>query len=84
VARYLGLLAHVGNRWDEAARHFEDALAMNERMGLRPWLARTQGDLAATLLARDAPGDRERARALREAAQATCRELGMECPGSTI
>ena len=62
VARYLGLLATTMGHWNEAAQHFEDALAMNERMGARPWLAHTQHDYARTLLARDEPGDRERAR----------------------
>jgi hypothetical protein len=84
AARYLGLLATTTGRRDDAVRHFEDALAMNVRMGLRPWVARTQDDFAAVLLARDGPGDRERARELRDAAQATCHELGMESPGSTI
>jgi DNA-binding SARP family transcriptional activator len=78
VARYLGLLATTARDWEPAERHFEDALAMNARMGLRPWLAYTQSDYARMLLARDSPGDRERARDLLDAAQATYRELGME------
>ena len=45
-------------RWEEAAQHFEDALAMNARMGARPWLAHTQHEYAVMLLARDQPGDR--------------------------
>jgi len=65
-------------RFDDAQRHFEDALAMNERMGARPWLAHTQNDYARMLLARDGPGDRERAHDLLERALATYRELGME------
>jgi pentatricopeptide repeat protein len=44
VSRSLGLLAATTSRWDAAERHFEDALAMNERMDTRPWLARTQHD----------------------------------------
>jgi uncharacterized protein HemY len=39
----LGLLAETLKRWDEAEEHFEHALAMNERMGFQPWLARTHG-----------------------------------------
>ncbi len=46
VARYLGLLAAVLGRRDEAARHFETALAVNERTGARAWLAATQRDYA--------------------------------------
>jgi tetratricopeptide (TPR) repeat protein len=78
LARYLGLLAATTGRPEDAERHFEAALAMNTRTGARPWLALTQRDYARMLLGRDAPGDRERARALREAAVATCRELGMD------
>ena len=50
---------------------------MNERLGARPWLARTQLDYARMLLRRDAAGDGERARGLLEAALATAREIGM-------
>jgi tetratricopeptide (TPR) repeat protein len=77
VARYLGLLASTTSRWDDAARQFEVAIEMNARMGARPWLAHTQHDYARMLLARDAPGDRERAELLLSEALATYRELGM-------
>jgi DNA-binding SARP family transcriptional activator len=77
VSRYLGLLATTTARRAEGERHFEAALAMNARMGARPWLARTQEDYASMLLARDGRGDRERARELRDAALAAYRELGM-------
>jgi tetratricopeptide (TPR) repeat protein len=78
LARYLGILATTTRRWDEAQLHFEGALAMNARMGARPWLAHTQNDYARMLLARDAVGDRERARGFVDAALATYHELGME------
>lgn len=78
VSRYLGLLTTTLGRCSEAAAHFRDALAMNKRMGARPWLAHTQNDYARMLLARDRPGDRERAQELLEQALATYRELGME------
>jgi tetratricopeptide (TPR) repeat protein len=39
LSRYLGALATVMGRWDEAAKHFEDAMAMNARMEAWPWLA---------------------------------------------
>jgi DNA-binding SARP family transcriptional activator len=77
VSRYLGLLAATGSRWDEAKRHFEDALAAHERMGLRPWLALTQADYARMLMARAAPGDRQQADELLASAVATSREVGM-------
>jgi tetratricopeptide (TPR) repeat protein len=78
VSRYLGLLATTIGRWSEAARHFEDALAMNERMGARPWLAHTQQDYAQMLTARDRPGDHENADELLRKALSTYRALGMD------
>jgi tetratricopeptide (TPR) repeat protein len=80
VSRYLGLLAATMERWEDAARHFDDALAMNERMGAQPWLALTQEDYGRMLLDR---GYDERGRALVEQALATYRELGMEGPLAT-
>jgi class 3 adenylate cyclase/DNA-binding CsgD family transcriptional regulator len=77
ATRYLGLLATTMARWDDAQRHFEDALAMNARMGARPWLAHTQHDYAAMLLARGQTADRERAAALLNEALAVARDLGM-------
>jgi hypothetical protein len=78
ISRYLGILAATLRRWDDAAPRFEDALAMNERMGVRPWLARTQSGYARVLLARGRPTDRDRAAELEARAAATCRELGMQ------
>ena len=78
VARYPGILAATTAKWADAAQHFEDAMEMNARMGARPWLAHTQHDYARMLLARDGPGDRERALALADAAQDIYRELGMD------
>jgi eukaryotic-like serine/threonine-protein kinase len=78
VARYLGILATTTSRWDEAARHLEDAITMNARMGARPWLAHSRADYARMLLARDQPGDVERALDLLADAVAAYEELGME------
>jgi tetratricopeptide (TPR) repeat protein len=75
--RYLGLLCNVMARWSEAQRHFEEALAMNERIGARVQLAYTQHDYAAMLLAHGDPGDRERAAALLRASLDSAREIGM-------
>ena len=60
-------------RREEAERHFEDALEVNERMGALPWLAHSRADYARMLEAR---GD-QRARAVPGAALAGYRELGM-------
>jgi tetratricopeptide (TPR) repeat protein len=77
VTRYLGMLDTMLGRLDDAQLQFEAALAMNERMGARPWVAHTQMDYAQMLVARDHPGDHELARQMLGAARATYRELGM-------
>jgi tetratricopeptide (TPR) repeat protein len=77
VARSLGLLAALLGRHDEAEEHFLAALSANERMGARPWVARTQHEYAQLLLARDAPGDRARAGELLGASLETARALGL-------
>jgi tetratricopeptide (TPR) repeat protein len=77
VSRYLGALAAVMARWDEAERHFEGALVMNSAMGARRWLAHTQYQYARMLLARDQAGDSDKAATLLKDALATARELGM-------
>ncbi len=78
ASRYLGLLAVTMKRWEEAEKHLEDALEMNAMMGARPWLARTQHDYAKMLLARDEPGDREKALELLTQALDTAQDLGMK------
>jgi DNA-binding CsgD family transcriptional regulator len=77
AARYLGMLAATMSHWENAQRHFEDALAMNARIGVRPWLAHTQYQYAIMLLARSQPGDQEKAMSLLDEALITARELGM-------
>jgi class 3 adenylate cyclase/tetratricopeptide (TPR) repeat protein len=72
-----GMLAAVLERWDEAERHFNTALAMNDRIGARPWNVRTRRSYAEMLLDRAAPGDRERARELVAAGRAEAEQLGM-------
>lgn len=65
-------------RWEEAEHHFDDAVAMNAKMGARPWLARTQYEYARMLVAHDAPDDRERALELVNEALDTAQELDMK------
>ena len=77
VDRYLGLAALTAGDLPAAERHLRDAVDLNTRIGARPWTARTQADLAALLLARDQPGDREQAVELLAAALGTARRLGM-------
>jgi hypothetical protein len=80
VSRYLGRLAEVLDRPDDAVRHFEEAIAFNERMEARPWVAYGQQD-CARLIARREP---ERAAELLAEARATYRELGMREPDAAI
>jgi DNA-binding CsgD family transcriptional regulator len=77
ASRYLGLLASTMGRWGEAAQHFEAALKLNACMGAKPWLAHTQYDYAAMLLACGQIDDRDRAVALLDEALACTQELGM-------
>jgi DNA-binding SARP family transcriptional activator len=84
VSRYLGVLASATGRWDDAARHFEDGLELNAKMGARPWLAHTEYDYARMLLRRDRSGDSERAVELLEASKTLAEELGMSALAEKI
>jgi DNA-binding SARP family transcriptional activator/tetratricopeptide (TPR) repeat protein len=75
AARHLGLLADLLGRREQAIAYFETALAMNERMRARPWVAHTQVELAR-VLSQQASG-RERAAELLEAGLAEAQRLGM-------
>ena len=74
VARVLALLAGLCGRNDAAEGHFADALALSERMGDRPFAARTRFELATLLLE---CGDRDRALTLLTEALEAAQELGM-------
>ncbi len=77
VSRFLGMLATLLGRWDDAERHFEHALALNERMGLRPFVAHTQHAWADMLVKRGDVSDIDRARELNALALAAARKIGM-------
>ena len=74
---YLGLLATVTARWAEAGDQFEAAIAVHERLGAGPLLARTRLAYARMLLARDRLADRRGAGQLLEQALAAADVLGM-------
>lgn len=84
VARYLGLAASTMEHWDDAERHFRNALQMNERVGARPWLAGTQEDYARMLLARATPGDHDKALPMLADARSTYSELGLDARARQI
>jgi DNA-binding SARP family transcriptional activator/tetratricopeptide (TPR) repeat protein len=75
AARHLGLLADLLGRRRAAIAYFETALAMNERMRARPWVARTQVEFARLLSQK--PAGRERAGELLDAGLAEAQRLGM-------
>jgi tetratricopeptide (TPR) repeat protein len=78
IHRYLGLLATVMGRFEEAEHHFQAAVAGNTRMGAVLMTAETECAYGAMLLRRDHDGDREHAAALGARAHATAaaRDLG--------
>ena len=76
VARPLGVLATVLERWDDAEQHFAAALALNERTGARIFVTATQYEHARMLLRRGAADDAGRARALLDAAAVGARQMG--------
>jgi hypothetical protein len=77
AARYLGMLSTTMGDWLAAERHFEAALAMEERMKAWPWLAHTRSEYAGMLLARGWQQDTLRARELREMSLAAADRLEM-------
>ncbi len=77
VSYFLGHLARLLGRVDDAVRHFEEALTMNERMGSMPQLARTQAAFGDLLSSGARRGERLRAEALLSEAAATAQRLEM-------
>ncbi len=73
----LALLAQTMDNFDQAAVHFEYAIAFCRKAGYRPELAWTCCDYADTLLQRNEPGDREKAMSLLDESLAISSELGM-------
>jgi DNA-binding SARP family transcriptional activator/tetratricopeptide (TPR) repeat protein len=78
AARPLGMLATVLSRFEDAGRHFEQAIAMNAQIRSPLWVAHTRHDYAHMLLAREQPGDTGKALELLEQALAAAQELGLK------
>src|SRR5919202_5486363 len=57
ISRFLGMLATVLGRYDDAERHFDVALEMNGRLKARPLVALTRADYAYMLAQRGRPED---------------------------
>jgi tetratricopeptide (TPR) repeat protein len=77
VARALGVVATVIERFDDAERHFALAIETEQKMKAHPWLAHTQHNLATMLIRRGATSDMARAYGLLQDAHDTYRKLGM-------
>jgi hypothetical protein len=71
------MLAAMLERWEEAERHFETALACCDRLGARAIRARGLLEYAGALQARSAAGDSGRAAALLEEARRLSEDLGL-------
>lgn len=78
AARLIGMLEALMELWDEAERHFNSAIEMNDRQGAKPWLAHSQYEYARMLLKRDAEGDRNKASQMLLSSQMIASELGMQ------
>ena len=77
VARVRGLLAGVAGSAERAVDLHARALAVHERLGLRPWAARSASELASALRA---AGDRGGERSARERADDLAGRIGLVLP----
>ncbi len=77
ASAFLGRLATVLERYDDAERHFEVALRMNRALEAVPLVVDTQISYAEMLCARDGAGDRDRGLELLGEGMEVAQELGM-------
>ena len=77
VSHYLGLLATVLGRWDEAAELLSEAADLAGQIGALPSLAHARAGLADALASRAGPGDIEAAEEQRRHARSVAERLGM-------
>ena len=77
IDRVLGLLARIMGKPDDAARHFEDALAYCSKAGYRPEYAWSAFQFADALLQRGRTADRARAQSLLNESLSISIDLGM-------
>jgi hypothetical protein len=75
--RVLGLLARTMGRQEQAANHFEEAVAFCHKVGAMPELAWSCCDYADLLLQNSSSEDRTKAMSLVDKALAISRELAM-------
>ncbi|HZQ86716.1 MAG TPA: BTAD domain-containing putative transcriptional regulator [Acidimicrobiales bacterium] len=77
VQRALAWCAAACARYDDAVRHFEEALRRHRTNGWMALVAETQRDYARTLARRGAPGDSSRALQMLDELTPVATELGM-------
>jgi class 3 adenylate cyclase len=77
ISRHLGLLATTLARYEQAAEHFEDAIATNARIDAPGWLAHCQVEYADTLLRHGETSERHKALELLSQALDIASELNM-------
>jgi predicted ATPase/DNA-binding XRE family transcriptional regulator len=77
VARFLGMLAATLEDWQAAEGHFQDAIALDERIKAWPWLAHSRFEYASMLLQRRRTADQQQAQALLQEAGSVAQNRGM-------
>jgi DNA-binding CsgD family transcriptional regulator len=77
ASRYIGELATLMGEWEEAERHFEDAMRMADQMKAPTQLAHIRFLYGSMLQRRGGPGDWHRARTLLNDSLRTALELRM-------
>lgn len=80
ISGYLGLAAHTTGDLDAAERWLRQAIAVDERFGLRPYEARSRHALAAVLAERGRRGDVAQAAAEEATARLMAAEIGLVLP----
>jgi DNA-binding SARP family transcriptional activator len=78
VSRPLGRLATKLSQYENAERHFKQALKMNSQIRSPLWIAHTQHDYGHMLLLRNCAGDRDDALGLLTAALAAAEKLRLK------
>jgi tetratricopeptide (TPR) repeat protein len=77
ISHYLGGLAVVMGRSEDAAGHFDHASMLHARLRARPLLARTQYEYGRMLLTRDEAGDAATAAKLAAQSRRSAQALGL-------
>ena len=77
VARFLGMLAATQNQFEKAAKHYEDAIEFETRMGAPPFVASSKIEYAELLLRQGGVDHLRRAKRVATEGLDTANALGM-------